>query len=223
MAISLATLSSGQIFSIVVLLLCLYLGFKHIFRPQQPNNRQNGPAAGRAEQGGGAGESVSSKTLTPLQRFLSPNADKQCVCISTTAVTEGLDFTLRAEDLPVLRLLARHSRLHFVTQCNSLTVERQVTDMIERSGLFEEGLAKHRVLFCTKQQGKSGIIRHLEPALYADNDLETMIGLLPHLPLVLHVTKATLLPSSKAVVVSNLQEFFFRLLLSLLLSQLSPS
>lgn len=196
------SLSSGQIMSIVIVVICMYLGFKKLQQPDVPR-----PAVARPVET----KAASAAKLTPAERFLAPSSTKQRVCVSTTSISElvGTELVVKSETLPVLWLLAKHSDLHFVTQCPTLATEKQVSGMLERSGLYEAGLKRHRVLFCTKQPGKSAIVRHLEPALFVDDDVETLVGLLPYLPLTVHISSQNGLVGSKASVSASLQDYFY--------------
>ncbi len=89
-----------------------------------------------------------------------------------------------------LQQLARHSLLHFIACVESDAEERRVLGALQELGLFDAGLKRHRVLFCSTPLGKVAMSRQLEPTLFIDGDATSTLALEPHLSSVVHVSSA---------------------------------
>jgi len=71
---------------------------------------------------------------------------------------------------------------------------------------FRSGYKIHRTLFCTTDQGKTAIVRHLEPSLYVDDDLTFLQTVRKYLSDVVLITSDSHLPSPNA---PSLNDYFY--------------
>lgn len=147
-----------------------------------------------------------------LDLYIKPGHTRRTVCVSTSVVMEhSPDGVLRVMDsaMPALAGLASHSHLVLVTKCTNVTAEKSAMAALTASGLLGRGLQAHRVLFCTTPKGKIAIVRHLEPSLFVDDDVETLRALLPFIHTSVHVNaKAPLVLSSSPVSTPSLADLF---------------
>eukprot|EP00754_Rhynchopus_humris_P020136 Rhum_TRINITY_DN14679_c38_g2::Rhum_TRINITY_DN14679_c38_g2_i1::g.110483::m.110483 len=108
---------------------------------------------------------------------------KVLVCLRAVQAKEGGDgFSLAEEELPVLRSLAQESELHVVAMVESDKEEDDIRAALERSGLFEQGLKRHRVLTCGTVKGKQAVARQLLPSIYVETHPEVVQYMAAHVP-----------------------------------------
>jgi hypothetical protein len=111
-----------------------------------------------------------------------------------------------------LQQLARHSLLHLIACVESDADERRILGALHELGLFDAGLKRHRVLFCSTPLGKVAMSRQLEPSLFIDGDATSILALEPHLASVVYVsaqgTDALAVARKSTRVVTSLAEVF---------------
>ena len=92
---------------------------------------------------------------------------------------------MRPEALEVLRDLCRAVQVRIVAHVLSDVGEAVIKGSLEAQGLLgpqSSQLRAHHVLCCSTPQGKSSMLRQLEPGLHIDGDATTVSGPDVHIP-----------------------------------------
>lgn len=162
--------------------------------------------------GDAASSSEDIRKLSPADRYLSERGTRirrQTVCItlnsrnealfqeaeanaaasasSSSASLPGAPFKLVLRDsvVPLLMSLSTHTSLHLIAIEPNKDRQAALIDCLASVHLFDMGLKRHRVLFCSSVKGKSAILRHIEPNLCVDDDRDVLAQLKAHLDQVL--------------------------------------
>eukprot|EP00462_Mataza_sp_D1_P007593 CAMPEP_0175123746 /NCGR_PEP_ID=MMETSP0087-20121206/2412_1 /TAXON_ID=136419 /ORGANISM="Unknown Unknown, Strain D1" /LENGTH=245 /DNA_ID=CAMNT_0016405467 /DNA_START=79 /DNA_END=816 /DNA_ORIENTATION=+ len=174
---------------------------------QQQNNRNSAPddSASRTNPS-------SKLSLSAFETYIA-TSHRHSVCLSSSVLVTRVadELVFKPDVLPILTALADSCTLMLVTKCPNHAYEREVLALLTKSGLFEVGLAKHRVLFCTKTKGQSSIVRQIQPDIYIDDDTEVVDALAPFIPRAVLVdcsTPASAANASKVEVSSCFVSFF---------------
>ncbi|KAI9098054.1 hypothetical protein DFS34DRAFT_619458 [Phlyctochytrium arcticum] len=101
------------------------------------------------------------------------------------------NHAFRESALPFLHMLVSqsHNEVYLLMVVNSDEEEVQIVSLLESSGLFNSGLDSRRVLFCSTEEGKGHMIRHIEPLVHVDNCDVVIQKLVQHVGHVVRVRK----------------------------------
>ena len=69
--------------------------------------------------------------------------------------------------------------IHIIIVVESELEVTQITNLMNSSGLAAAGLDTRRMLFCDTEEGKSHIVRHIEPAIHLDSNDDVISRLAP--------------------------------------------
>jgi hypothetical protein len=124
---------------------------------------------------------------TPAKRYLQPNPTQSTVILATNHILFNSDNSFNTSTVPILIALATHTNLYFLTVINELDKNNAITcqlveSSLQSAGIFEAGLKKHRLLYCSSIKGKQSVYRHLEPSLCIDDNEEILQQLKPFIP-----------------------------------------
>jgi len=103
----------------------------------------------------------------------------------------NISYTLTHKLMQSLKSLVSRNDVYFVTRVESDQEEETVRELLEVAGLYDAGLNRVKVLFCSSNEGKCHMIRQLEPSVYIDCDISALDTLKPFIPNVLHVPSMT--------------------------------
>lgn len=76
------------------------------------------------------------------------------------------------------------SELFVIAQISNDTQERNIIELFKSLDIFNKGLKKHRLMFCSTAIGRASMIRQLSPLTHVDNDetvIKTLTGKIPNL------------------------------------------
>eukprot|EP00276_Gloeochaete_wittrockiana_P005295 CAMPEP_0184669324 /NCGR_PEP_ID=MMETSP0308-20130426/76742_1 /TAXON_ID=38269 /ORGANISM="Gloeochaete witrockiana, Strain SAG 46.84" /LENGTH=202 /DNA_ID=CAMNT_0027115529 /DNA_START=101 /DNA_END=709 /DNA_ORIENTATION=+ len=108
--------------------------------------------------------------------------------------------------------LSRTTDLYLITRCDDDATEQNVLSALDRAGLFDAGLNRYKVLFCSTVMGKASIVRQLEPNMHIDEDDVVISTLKPHIKsLALVSPNPSMHPSSaddRVTIVKSLGQIF---------------
>ncbi|KAK2197900.1 Peroxisome biogenesis protein 22 [Babesia duncani] len=76
------------------------------------------------------------------------------------------------ENLAPLIQMAASTRLYLVAKVPDEDAGKAILAQMENLKAFDQGLAKHRVIFCSTTEGKVAIIRQLSPGIHIETDAE---------------------------------------------------
>eukprot|EP00457_Paulinella_chromatophora_P013304 gb/GEZN01013592.1/.p1 GENE.gb/GEZN01013592.1/~~gb/GEZN01013592.1/.p1 ORF type:complete len:245 (-),score=26.10 gb/GEZN01013592.1/:204-938(-) len=180
-----------KVVSILVIAFSIYWGYRRIKRAQEADrlrqNQRNAQVSSATDRSSSRVSSASSSTIaraTSPAQYLRPHtpARKVCLSIEKTLFRDGFQHAPDEEAVSILFALLRSTQLFLVCLCTDKDTETSVMKALNKTGLFNAGLKKHRVLFCTTQKGKIAMFRHLEPDLCLDEDAQVIAALRSHIP-----------------------------------------
>jgi hypothetical protein len=98
-------------------------------------------------------------------------------------------------------LLDHHYDIYLISVVSSTEEEENIRSLIQVSGWLKHGLDSSKILFCSTEQGKVHMVRHVDPSLHMDWNPEVLIELSPFIPLLFAVPK----PSQSLQAYSNIE------------------
>jgi len=148
---------------------------------------------------------------TPYSRLRSiSNSKVTCSTIGVIFESNQSPIRLIPEAIPILIDLVQRSDLYLITRCNSDAIEREVLKVLEDAKLFENGLNRHKVLFCETSLGKGSIVRQLDPKLHIDDELNILTSLIPYIPKLALINAATIQPQQSNIILAPSLDVYFK-------------
>ncbi|KAI8804003.1 hypothetical protein BJ742DRAFT_857150 [Cladochytrium replicatum] len=83
--------------------------------------------------------------------------------------------------------------IYLITVVSSDKEEEQITELLSSStsGLLSSGLDPRKILFCDTEEGKSHIVRHIEPHIHVDSVDSALLKLIGHVPKLIRILRPT--------------------------------
>ncbi|KAG5457422.1 MAG: hypothetical protein BJ554DRAFT_2572 [Olpidium bornovanus] len=134
--------------------------------------------------------------LERLANLVSPRGRRrfsQVILWNPSPDPRAPNFAFLEGTLAFLSALAAAYELYLVTVVGSEEEAQHVQWGLEQSGLYDSpppALDRRRVLFCKTEQGKSHIVRHVEPLVHVDANRQVAEGLARFVKHVVLVQKA---------------------------------
>ncbi|EGG23808.1 splicing factor [Cavenderia fasciculata] len=77
--------------------------------------------------------------------------------------------------------------IYLMTMIEDDSEEDKIKSILKDSGIFDNGLNPHKILFCSTTQGRAHMSRHLECLMHIDDDYQVLSMLKPHVQHLLHI------------------------------------
>ncbi|KAI8806742.1 hypothetical protein BJ742DRAFT_350440 [Cladochytrium replicatum] len=83
--------------------------------------------------------------------------------------------------------------IYLITVVSSDKEEEQITELLSSStsGLVSNGLDPRKILFCETEEGKSHIVRHIEPHIHVESMDAALLKLVGHVPKLIRILRPT--------------------------------
>ena len=134
----------------------------------------------RAVQAKDGGDSFSlAEDELPVLRSLAQESELHVVAMVCFFASPSSSLLLLSS---LSALKHTHTHTHTHTQVGSDKEEEDIHAALERSGLFEQGLKRHRVLTCSTVKGKQAVARQLLPSIYVETHPEVVQYMAAHVP-----------------------------------------
>jgi len=139
-------------------------------------------------------------------------SNHKVTCSTIGVIFESTQSPIRLiqEAVPILIDLIQRCDLYLITRCNSDSIEQEILKALEEAKLFENGLNRHKVLFCEQSMGKSSIVRQLDPKLHIDDELSVLASLSPYIPKLAFINQTTIQPSQSNIVLATSLDTYFK-------------
>ncbi|KAI8820418.1 uncharacterized protein EV422DRAFT_69684 [Fimicolochytrium jonesii] len=100
-------------------------------------------------------------------------------------------YAFRESALPFLTSLVSNPRnqIHLIMVVTSDEEEAQVRSLLLSSNLYNLGLDPRRVVFCSTEEGKGHIVRHIEPSVHVESNDDVITKLAPFVQRIVRVKK----------------------------------
>ncbi|TPX69051.1 hypothetical protein SpCBS45565_g02669 [Spizellomyces sp. 'palustris'] len=101
------------------------------------------------------------------------------------------NHAFRESALPFLHSLVSNpsNQVHLIMVVTSDQEEAQVRTLLHSSGLYTAGLDPRRVVFCSTEEGKAHIVRHIEPHVHVDSCDDVIKRLAPFVGRIIRVQR----------------------------------
>eukprot|EP01137_Pigoraptor_chileana_P014963 Opistho-2@70266 len=147
--------------------------------------------------GGANGQAPTQRTRTvqtPQRPASEANRRRKIATVGANNVilnaTATGAFAVIKDAIDRLLVLATMYDIYIIAQCDSDEAEANITDALEREGVFKADIDKRKLLFCSTSVGKAHMARQLEPHLHIDGDTQSVTMLQPHVPMIIHVAES---------------------------------
>ncbi|KAJ3001543.1 hypothetical protein HKX48_002815 [Thoreauomyces humboldtii] len=88
--------------------------------------------------------------------------------------------------------------IYLITVVTSDEEEEQIRALLDASNLYAYGLDVRRVLFCSTEEGKAHVVRHVDPAVHVDSNDDVIARLAPFIRRIIRVKRTVLSESAAA-------------------------
>ncbi|TPX47634.1 hypothetical protein SeMB42_g00418 [Synchytrium endobioticum] len=138
-----------------------------------------------------ASTDTSRKSRSKSRRLVTISA-KNIIFWNPSKDPEHPNYAFLEGAIPTLSsiLQSDHYDIHIIIVVESDLEVSQITNLMNSSGLAAAGLDSRRVLFCATEEGKSHIIRHIEPAIHIDSNDDVISRLAPFVNRIVRVRQS---------------------------------
>ncbi|KAJ3183722.1 hypothetical protein HDU85_002151 [Gaertneriomyces sp. JEL0708] len=137
-----------------------------------------------------AGETAAVRLRKP-RRVLTMSL-KNIVLWNPSPDPQNPNHAFRESALPFMHSLVSSGlyEVYLIAVVNSDLEERQIQRLLHSSGLYASGLDPRRVLFCSTEEGKGHIVRHIEPRIHVESNDTVIRKLSPHVDKIIRVKRS---------------------------------
>lgn len=85
-------------------------------------------------------------------------------------------YGFQEKSIQILTRLSYLYELYIIVQVNSVEEKENIEELLENAtsvdGLFFDSIDKRKILYCSEEEGKMHIIRHIEPFIHVEGGWE---------------------------------------------------